>query len=374
VTFPVPGKDPAAPSRGEMTTTAARLVLDLQTGEFVADDEREQVLTRLPDALLADVLPTARFTGAAVDGPPDPSAPLAEPALLRADHLVVTPASGATTRSEALANARIHAVGRVSIERPATHGMVHCRELVLDRARGYARLDGDPDDLVVIQEPKPYALDRVESITALWLEARNHGHDLDAAEKSISVLHPEDAPTPTKPVPDYLRVELHPSDEAKLRGTLLQLSGGVEMTITRWHQERGKTPTEEQIHARSERAELTLSRSLDEVATAGHPIEPLRPLILRASQRVRIDDGEYHAEGNLLVYDIAEGELELKEGAQPCRLIGQDDNGAWHANATFRSMKQKLPKSNEEPLPAPNFERLQLKIERAREVGVAGGR
>ena len=323
---PRAGVAPAGGSTGDAEAGAveiasAQLVLDLATGALEADDGRDQVRIGVPEALLGPLLPRLDGASRPVDAPP---AGAAARAVVRADHLVVTPVAGAATRAESLERARLDAHGRVSIER-AGGGRVRCRELALDLERRFARLDGEADAPVVVEQPRSYAPDRVESITAAWIEVRGGGREMDVAPNAVFVFHPEETPTPERPLPELRRVELRASDAPRLRGARLLLGGGVESSILRGGEE---------TRARSERAELVLDRPLDERGA--------RPLRLNATQRVRLDHGPYHAEGALLSYEFAGpeavGRLSLKEGVQPCTFVGQDSTGAWRATSRFREM------------------------------------
>jgi hypothetical protein len=351
ITFALPRKEGGAPAETDatsgaaardVTASAAKLVLDLERGNLVADDESQRVTIELPEPLLAELLPSVRSAVATKRSEPA-SGGEAAPARLLADHLEITPGEGAT-RSETLQNGRLHAWGRVGIERPSSGGTVRCRELALDLARRSARLDGDAKAPVVLEEPKPYDRARVESLTATWIEARRGGAEIDVAPNAFFVLHPEDEPTPSRPVPPLLKVTIQASDAPQLRGRQLLFGGGVETTLTRIR--KGQ---EERGTARSERAELLLDRPLDQRDAA--------MLKFNASQRVRVDYGDFRAEGALLSFDFATRWLTMKEGIEPCTLLGKDPKGDWRGISRFRVMR--VPVKDEASLD-PNVDRFQI--------------
>ncbi len=331
VVFELPPKNAGEPSAGELDVAAARLVLDLESLELVADDELAQVRVVAPEALLASLVPSVSSTLRGAPPPDGRSADAgASPAELRADHVTATPGAGVKSPAEAFARARFAARGRVLITRPSSGATARCRELLLDGDRRFARLDGTPaaagsaGEPVVVSQPRPYAEERVESMTAAWLEVRDGCREIDVAPGALFVLHPEEAPTEQRPLPRLVRVEIRAADPPELRGKRLLFSGGVETDLN--HGE---------AHARSERAELLLDRPLDE---GGATL-----VRLNASQRVRLDQGRFHGEGSLLSYDFATHWMELKEGVQPCSLLGQDEAGAWHATSRFRRMLVRVP-------------------------------
>ncbi len=333
---------------------SAHLELDLDSGAITADDAAERVRVELPEPLLAELLPQS-LDGSTLSSlvPPDPDAP---PLELQSEHLVVTPAAAgsaaaatSTVESPKSSSHRLGAAlrrgtvtlrGRVHGTRPTDGSTLDALHGFFDLAHRAGRLEGSTDAPVVLQRAKPYAADRIESITTAWIDVKDGGENAEMAAGTVFVLYPEDSPTATGELPKLMRVELRPSDPPQLIGKRLALTGGVDIDLTRGDD----LAHAETARARSERAELLLSRGLGERGLG--PIEPLR---LNATQRVLLDYGAYHGQGNLLSYrfvadpldaDFPEpGVLELRKGVEPCTLLGQDDAGGWHATAHFISMK-----------------------------------
>ncbi len=350
---------PARIERSEAGKVDAPLVVespsfefDLDTEALLAVDPAGHVRVEAPEALLADLFPSHALPDPPPDAVPAAIAAAAPPLVLTAERVEFTPGAGAKPfESGALL---LH--GAVVVERPLDGSTVTCEQLAFDLAAGTATVDGREGVPVVLRRPKPYDATRVESLTAAWLRIDRPKQRITAAPGSIFVLHPEEPPSASRPLPPLRRVELRATDAPELLRRRLSFDGGVELDFTFG---------ELTAHARAERAELLLARGLDE-----GPFEPLR---LNLTQRVRLDYGAYHATGNLLSYRVhsdpgeraGPGSIELKEGVERGALLGQDDGGRWQVTAWFKLMLIHPPTS-EDPEERIEFDALELGVEALR--------
>jgi hypothetical protein len=356
----------------ELTLVSTHLDFDLETRRIVADDPEHQVTAWIPEALVGTMLPSgfgvlARKGGDA-GGRGEAGPPVAEPPPLEfhADHVEVTPqelgeapkppkaadpsrvptALAATATSDSpFARARVDARGHLHALRRSDDSTFDAETLLLDLAASRARLDGAPGAPVKLLRPKAYAKDRVEQIISDWIEATDGGAKVRLAPRRdgpVIVLFPEKEPHDGK-LPKRTRVELHCSEPPELIGNRLMMSGGVDTWLEIGDE---KDVDFEKLHARSERVELLLSGPLG--------ARGLTLVRLNAQERVRLDFGkdlapgaapgnaprgvDYRAEGARLTYDFATGELVLKQGFEPGRLLAADASGEWHATATFELM------------------------------------
>lgn len=349
---------PPQSTAGVLLLDAPDIELDLERGSLLAVDPAGAVRLHVPEVLLADLFPSLALPdtlAAALPAAPAAATPPAAdgpaPLQLSAERIEFTPGEGA----DPFQSGALHLARRVVVIRPADGSVARCDTLDFDLAAGTAALDGRPDAPVVLQRPKPYATERIDALTTAWIRIDRRRQRITAAPSTLLVLHPEEAPTPERPVPPLVRIELRTSDSPELQGRRVALGGGVEMDLTFG---------DRLAHARAERAELLLSNGLEE-----GPFEPLR---LNLSQRVRLDYGDYHATGDLLSYRIrgtaddtpAPGWIELKEGVEPGALLGQDEAGRWLVTARFKRMRVHPP-STDDPREMIEFDGLSLVVEAA---------
>jgi hypothetical protein len=132
-----------------------------------------------------------------------------------------------------------------------------------------------------------------------------------------------------------------------LTGNRLLLTGGVDTWL-----EIGDA--KERAHAHSERVEVILSGPLGD--------KELTLVKLNAQERVHLEFGDYTAEGARLTYDFAKGELTLKQGLEPCRLLAADAQGTWHSTATFDLLTTDLLEGAATHAPAPGRPKPQLNL------------
>jgi hypothetical protein len=256
-------------------------------------------------------------------------------------------------RSLVNARSRVHALRR------SDGSTFDAETMVLDLAAARARLDGTAGAPVRLLRPKAYASDRVEQVITDWIEAVDGGAKVTMAARRdgpVMILFPEGEPEPGK-VPKRLRVALQCSEPPVLAGDHLLLTGGVDtdLEIGGDHDPDGGA----KAHSRSERVEVVLSGQLG---------EPNLALVrLNAQGRVHLDYDrspatsvaaeaanaalralDCHAEGARLTFDFKTGDLVLKEGVDPCRLLAADESGGWRSAATFRLMTGNLLELEEE--------------------------
>jgi hypothetical protein len=325
-------RDDAGNDVGEARIRGAAITLDLDTGELLADDERDRVHLVVPESLLAGLLPAVTPADGEVAAPAasDPVTTFIE---LDGEHLRIEPAEGALAPREALRGGSFTLRGRVTGARPRDGATLEGDSLRVDFAQRSGRLDGTPERPCAVRRPKPYAADRVESIAAAWIEVRDGARFAQLAPLSILVFHAEDPPTRESPVPRRLRIEVRASDAPRLEGDRLRFTGGVEYFISNGSDE---------IEARSERAELLFDRALDE--------GPVTPLRFNATPRVRMHR-PYEAEAALLTYDFTTNVLELKEGIEPASFLAQDARGDWRVSMLFQRLLQQFPEGGGPLLP-----------------------
>lgn len=359
-----PGEAAEPKETAELTLLSRRLDVDLLTRRIVADDREHLVSALVPEALVGSMLPSIPSAGAGGEGA-NASPP---PIQFDAEHVDVvpqelTPAEKSAKRPPALAatatsdnpflRALVTARGRVHALRQSDGSTFDADRMVLDLAASRARLDGEPGVPVKLLRPKSYAPDRVEQVITDWIEAVDGGAKVTMAPRRddpVIILFPEQAPesgSEKGKVPQRMRVALRCSDPPVLTGDTLLLTGGVDtdLEIGDARDPGGVT----KAHSRSERVEVTLSGSL------GSPNLTLHRLT--AQGRVRLDyeraaavdasGGEAgavacHAEGARLTFDLVKGDLVMKEGVEPCRLLAAEESGGWRSTATFGLMKGNL--------------------------------
>jgi hypothetical protein len=354
----------------ELTLLSTHLDVDLQTHRIVADDRENLVTALVPESLVGTMLPSG-FGVLEKRGGPAAELP---PLEFHAEHVDVTPqeirpaakglklppALAATATSDnpfmrSLVNAR----SRVHALRRSDGSTFDAETMVLDLAAARARLDGTAGAPVRLLRPKAYASDRVEQVITDWIEAVDGGAKVTMAARRdgpVMILFPEGEPEPGK-VPKRLRVALQCSEPPVLAGDHLLLTGGVDtdLEIGGDHDPDGGA----KAHSRSERVEVVLSGQLG---------EPNLALVrLNAQGRVHLDYDrspatsvaaeaanaalralDCHAEGARLTFDFKTGDLVLKEGVDPCRLLAADESGGWRSAATFRLMTGNLLELEEE--------------------------
>jgi hypothetical protein len=351
----------------EFTLLATRLDVDLQTRRIVADDRERLVTALVPEALVGSMLPALPAPGAGAGGEGPAASP--PPIQFDAEHVDVvpqelSPAERSAKRPPALAatatsdnpfmRALVTARGRVHALRQSDGSTFDAARMVLDLAASRARLDGEPGAPVKLLRPKTYAPDRVEQVISDWIEADDGGAKVTMAprrDEPVIVLFPEQAPekgAANGKVPQRMRVALRCSEPPVLTGDTLLLTGGVDTDLEIGDERDPAGLTK--AHSRSERVEVILSGSL------GNP--NLSLVRLTAQGRVHLDydqaapagarGGESsgrvacHAEGARLTFDLVKGDLVLKEGVDPCRLLAADASGGWRSTATFKLMKGNL--------------------------------
>ena len=400
-TIAVPLPHGTAGQAADVKLDSFHLDFDLVSQRIVADDPEHQVTAWIPEALLKTMLPSGfgvleRKAADLANGATSAGS-VAEPPPVEfhADHVDVTPrkqdelpktatppklpaALAAMAASEnPFMHALVHARGRVHAERASDGSTFDAEKMVLNLAASRARLDGDAGAPVKLLRPKPYAKDRIEQIVSDWIEATDGGQKVTLAPRQsgpLIVLYPEHAPVDgpaAARLPKRTRVELRCSDPPVLQGNRLLLSGGVDT----WLEIGDLTdPDFQKAHARSERVELLLSGPLSK--------QNLTLVRMNAQERVRLDfggdgtegagggdvarRGEYHAEGARLTYDFQSGQLVLKQGVEPGRLLATDARGDWHTTATFELMTVDPPDGATENAKRPRLDVLAGVVPRVR--------
>jgi len=312
----------------------------------------ERLLERFVPALVAMPAADAKTTADAADAPEPP------PVEFLCEELRFVP----DPKERRLDRGTLQLERRVAVLRPRDGATLSATRLVLDLAQQSGLVDGSSGAPVIARRPKPYAAERVESLTTAWLRVERGGDRVRAADDSLFVLHPEELPTADAPVPPLRRLELRTHDGPELQGEKLALTGGVELDLDYGTRERDGTPTIQRATARGDRAVLLLA----------HPLKDggFVPQLLTLQQHVRFDFGGYHAKGATLLYRFPDaidgsphpGWFTLREGIEPGELLAEDALGKWRVTSTFREMRAHPP-TREDPEERVEFEGLRTRVE-----------
>ncbi len=209
------------------------------------------------------------------------------------------------------------------------------QRLHLDFASKRLRIDGEENlgvEACALQ-PKPYDPTRVESIAARWMEFRGGGEELSIAPGHRIVLYLEDPWTPGDPVPPMRRVDLRCEGPAELsqrrpdeKNQTLLFQGGVRSVVD-WGRKKGQV---DRFEIDSRRLEIVVDPASKEAVE------------LHAQQLFRLRHPRFLCEGGTLSLDLRTHWLQLKAGAELCRLTRPENAASRPAVSRFRTLRFNL--------------------------------
>lgn len=328
VTLPLRAGAPAP-----LAIRAPRLEFDLGRGSLDAFGDDALTQLAVPAAALQ------QFLGAPDDASADTWRDGAVEVSCTDFHFAPEPVSGALDRGTLRFEGGFVAL-RASDGASATAARAR-----FDLARGEGRLDGADGAPVQLMRALPWAVERVERLVADWVQIEKSGARIRCADHAVAVVHPEDAPTAQKPLPDFRRIVLRTGDGPDLIGERLALTGGVEFDFE-WESVDDQGALEQRrARAAGDRAVIDFERVLSPPAATATPTGPppppaflpLRPRLLTLTQHVTFDFEGFHLAGATLVHRLLGGDDDLpppgwfllKKGVDRVALDGSPAEAPW---------------------------------------------